>query len=380
MQLKVLREDELQNIVAVLVGTRPGVIKMSPIIRELKKRKVDFFVIHAGQHYSYNMDKVFFEQLRLSEPDFLLSTVKNYRLHGEQTAEMLKGIEKILIKMKPKILLVCGDANFNLAGAIAARKLGIKVGHVESGLRSDDWRMPEEHNRVMIDHISEYLFTPTLQAKQNLIEDNVKGKIFVFGNTIVDAVYRNIQLAKSESDILNRLNLRHKNYFLLTVHREENVDNKKILTNIIDGLCKICKIYKDYHIVFPFHPRTKDRIEKFGLRDKITIENLKIIDPVGYLDFLALLCNARLVLTDSGGVQEEACILKTPCVTLRENTERPETVQVGANVVAGNNPERVFDGVKKMIKTKGNWYNPFGDGKTAEKIIDVILKEILKCN
>ena len=380
MQLKVLREDELQNIVAVLVGTRPGVIKMSPIIRELKKRKVNFFVIHAGQHYSYNMDKVFFKQLRLSDPNFFLSTVKNYKLHGEQTAEMLKGIEKILVKMKPKILLVCGDANFNLAGALAARKLGIMVGHVESGLRSNDWRMPEEHNRVMIDHISEYLFAPTPQAKQNLIEDKVKGKIFIFGNTIVDAVYQNIQLTKSGSDILSRRNLRPKNYFLLTVHREENVDNKKTLTNIIDGLRKICKIYKDYQIVFPIHPRTKDRIEKFGLRDKLTIENLKIIDPVGYLDFLALLYNAKLVLTDSGGVQEEACILKTPCVTLRENTERPETVQVKANVIVGNDPEKIFEGVKKMIKIKCNWYNPFGDGKTAEKIIDVILKEIIKCN
>jgi len=375
--LKILSESELDNIIAVLVGTRPGIIKMSPIIRELKERKSKFVVIHAGQHYSHNMDKLFFEELKLPEPDFLLSTVKNYRFHGEQTAEMLKGIEKILLKVKPKILLVCGDANFNLAGALAARKLGIKVGHVESGLRSNDWRMPEEHNRVMIDHISDYLFAPTEQAKKNLIADNVKGKIFVFGNTIVDAVYQNIKLARSKSNIIRRLNLKPKKYFLLTLHREENVDNKKILKEIINGIKKISKVFSDYDIIFPIHPRTKNRLEMFNLKDDLNLNNLIIIEPIGYFDFLILLYNAKLVLTDSGGVQEEACILKTSCLTLRENTERPETVRVGANIIVGSDCNKILKDAKKMLKCEPNWKNPFGKGDTSKKIVDLILEEML---
>ncbi|ONI47688.1 UDP-N-acetylglucosamine 2-epimerase, partial [Candidatus Epulonipiscioides saccharophilum] len=241
-------------------------------------------------------------------------------------------------------------------------------------------RMPEEHNRIMIDHISEYLFAPTLQAKQNLIDDNVKGKIFVFGNTIVDAVHQNIEIARSESDILNQLKIQPKKYFILTAHREENVDKKETLINILDGLREIGEGYTEYQIIFPIHPRTKDRLEIFGLNKYVNDQNIKIIEPTGYLDFLLLLDNAKLVLTDSGGVQEEACILQVPCLTLRDNTERPETVQVGANIVVGTESKEILRGVNKMIRIKGKWENPFGEGRTAKRVINVIIKDVLNFN
>jgi UDP-N-acetylglucosamine 2-epimerase (non-hydrolysing) len=348
---------------------------MGPIIKELKRLEIDHFVIHAGQHYSFNMDKIFFEDLFLSSPNFRLKTVKNYKLHGEQTAEMLMGIERILLREKPKVILVCGDANFNLAGALAARKLHIKVGHVESGLRSNDWRMPEEHNRVMIDHISDYLFAPTEKAKENLIRDNVKGQIFRFGNTIVDSVLQNYENASVNSKILDNLNLVHDGYFLITLHREENVDFRKILNEIVEGLINVSKQYPNFKLVFPIHPRTADRLRLFDLGDNIEENGIKLVKPVGYLDFLILIKNARLVLTDSGGIQEESCILHTPCVTIRESTERPETVEVGSNIVVGTSSEGILLGVKTMMKKKRIWENPFGEGTTSKKIVKTILQE-----
>jgi UDP-N-acetylglucosamine 2-epimerase (non-hydrolysing) len=374
--LKVLSQQELENKIAVLVGTRPGIIKMSPIIKNLKEQKVNFFVIHAGQHYSYNMDKIFFDDLNIEQPKYLIDTVKNYHLHGEQTAEMLKNIEKILIEEKPKMLLVCGDANFNLAGALAARKLGIKVAHIESGLRSNDWRMPEEHNRIIIDHISELLFAPTKIAKLNLINDNVKGKIFVFGNTIVDSVYNNIKIAEINSNIMNILSLKKNKFFLITIHREENVDNIENLKSIVISINNICEKYNGYKLIFPIHPRTKDRIKRYINEIYLNKPNLMIIDPVGYLDFLCLIKNARLIITDSGGIQEEACILKTPCVTLRNNTERPESLEVKANILAGVNTKKVLFSVEKMLKFKRKWKNPFGKRNISKKMVNVILKNL----
>ncbi|RLC79911.1 MAG: UDP-N-acetylglucosamine 2-epimerase (non-hydrolyzing) [Chloroflexi bacterium] len=362
--------------ICVVVGTRPGIIKMSPIIRELERREMNFFVIHAGQHYSYKLDRKIFEDIGLREPKYKLETVKNYNLHGAQTAEMLKGIEEILINERPGVVLVCGDANFNLAGALAARKLGLKVGHVEAGLRSDDWRMPEEHNRVMIDHISDYLFAPTEEAKQNAIRDNVKGEIFVVGNTIVDAVYQNIEIAKRKSKILDQLGVQRKNYILLTLHREENVDFLDIIKSIILGLKLIAKKYQ-VPIIYPIHPRTKKNLYIFNLHKEISdVKGLQLIDPLGYLDFLRLLADAKLVLTDSGGVQEESCILKVPCITLRENTERPETVKVGSNKVVGTRAKSIIEGVDEMINKPREWNNPFGDGTAARRIVDIILKRI----
>jgi len=366
---KVIKKDSLSSSIAVVVGTRPGIIKFSPVIRALEEQKVDYKLAHTGQHYSYNMDKEFFEDLMLPAPDYTNNNVKEAKLHGEQTAEMLKGLEEAFLDSKPGIVIVGGDANTNLAGALAARKLGIEVAHMEAGLRSDDWRMPEEHNRVMIDHISEYLFPPTENTKQNLIKDNVKGEITVTGNTIVDAVKQNLKIARKKSSIFNNFSLNHNKYFVFTAHREENVDNKSTLEQILDGIDIISTEYNS-PIIFPIHPRTEEKIKKFNLQKKAdSIKNLQIIEPLGYLDFLLLLSEARLALTDSGGIQEEACVLEIPCVTLRTNTERPETVEVGANVVAGTRPTSVIDSVKEMLIRNKNWKNPFGDGSAGERIV-----------
>lgn len=369
-ELKVLEKRELQDKIGLFVGTRPGIIKFAPLMRELEKRGRDFFVIHTGQHYSYDMDQVFFDELELPEPKYKFLNVARSRFHGSQTARMLSSSERALLKEKPKVVLVCGDANTNLAGALAARKLHINVGHVESGLRSNDWRMPEEHNRVMIDHISDLLFAPTEEARDNLIADNVKGKIFVTGNTIVDAVKQNLTLAEAKSKAMEKFGLQPKDYFLLTLHREESVDFRENLESILKGLDLIAEHF-DRQIVFPAHPRTVRRLEYFKFGPLMTNNNLRPIEPLGYLDFLMLLKNAKLVLTDSGGIQEESCLLKVPCVTLRESTERPETVQVGGNYVAGVSPHRILKGAETVLNAKHGWTNPFGEN-ASKKIIDIV--------
>lgn len=375
-QLKILRPEELRDEICIIVGTRPGVIKFSPIIRELQERNKPFFIIHTGQHYSYNMDKVFFDQLNLPQPKHRVPNANLAQYHGEQTAKMLEGIEEALLKEKPKLVLVGGDANTNLAGALAARKLHIRVGHIEAGLRSGDWRMPEEHNRVIIDKISDFLFAPTEVAKKNLIEDNVKGRIFITGNTIVDAVKQNVMIARSKSKIRKKLGLEDENYFLLTLHREENIDFKENLTNILKGVEMVNETF-EFEIIFSIHPRTEKRIRHFKLNPFVNgIKKLRIVNPTGYLDFLALLECSSLVLTDSGGIQEESCILKIPCVTLRENTERPETIQVGSNRLAGTDPKNILDEVKTMIGVERNWKNPFGMD-VSRKIVEIIERELM---
>lgn len=376
MKAKILQKDQLIQAVAIVVGTRPGIIKFSPVIRALDKSGLNYFIVHTGQHYSYNMDKIFFDDLALPEPKFRVDVTKRAKLHGAQTAEMLKGLEKVFIHERPRLVVVGGDANTNLAAALAARKLGLDVAHMEAGLRCDDWRMPEEHNRVMIDHISDYLFAPTEQSKENLIQDNVKGKIFVVGNTIVDAVFQNIRIAQEKSNVISTLGLEGE-YIVFTAHREENVDHRNILANILDAIAQI-SFDRKVPIIFPMHPRSRKRIKEFNLEDKLKrISRLKIIAPLGYLDFLLLLSRAQLVLTDSGGIQEECCILKIPCVTLRENTDRPETVQVGSNIIGGTQAETILAGAAKMAKVNRNWPNPFGDGKTGERITSLIQKIIM---
>lgn len=366
-------ENPVPNKTCVIVGTRPGIIKMSPLIDQLDKRDVEYFVIHAGQHYSDNLSDRMFKDLRLPTPEYHLEEVEEAYYHGEQTAAMLTGIERALLEERPQNVLVCGDANFNLAGALAARKLRLDLGHVEAGLRSGDWRMPEEHNRVIIDHISDYLFVPTKTAERNAIEDNVQGEIAVVGNTIVDAVYRNRQIAAEGTDILERFGVVDGEYIVLTAHREENVDDVETLGEIVEIIEQIDE-RTVYDVIYPIHPRTVDRLEKFRLQERLSaIKSLTITDPMGYLEFLSLVERAAMIVTDSGGIQEEACILGVPCITIRENTERPETVEVGANVVAGTNPQTVLDMVADAEDNDGNWENPFGDGNAAERIIDVVL-------
>ena len=353
--------------ISIILGTRPEIIKMSPIIRHLREESQDFFILHTGQHYSYEMDRIFFQELGLPDADYNLKVGSGS--HGQQTGKMLTAIENVLLQEQPDAILVQGDTNTVLAGALAAAKLGIRVGHVEAGLRSFDRSMPEEVNRVVADHISDYLFAPTVIAQQNLIKEGLSDdKIFVCGNTVVDALFHNIEISESKLSVLNDLDLQKEGYFLVTAHRQENVDNEGRLNDIVDGLLDLHRQY-DIPIIFSAHPRTINRLAEFG----VTLpEGIRIIEPPGYLEFLQLEKNAKLVLTDSGGVQEETCILRVPCVTLRNNTERPETIEVGSNILVGTNPSKILNGVSMMLKQSRNWVNPFGDGKAAEKIVSAL--------
>lgn len=378
MKTKVLGRDEMQRKIAVVVGTRPGIVKFGPVIRELDARGADFFVIHTGQHYSENMDRQFFIDLKLREPSYHNPVVREFKTHGGQTAEMIKGVEQALIQERPRVVIVGGDANTNLAGALAARKLAqMTLVHMEAGLRSHDWLMPEEHNRVMIDHISDVLLAPTEAAVQNLKEDNVQGRVVVTGNTIVDAVLMNIEVARPRFAQFAERGIKPKEYFLLTAHREENVDSEATLRRLLNAVDKVAEKWK-LPIVFPLHPRTRVRLETFGLWSGISEHKLvSIVDPLSYLDFLAALSNAKLVLTDSGGIQEEACILGVPCVTLRENTERPETVAVGANIIAGTAAETVLPAIETALnRAEQGWKHPFGDGQASRRIVDILLEEV----
>lgn len=358
--------------VAIVLGTRPEIIKMSPIIRVLEKKSIDFFILHTGQHYSYNMDQVFFEQLKLPQPKYNLKVGSG--THAEETGKMMIGIEKVLLDEKPSVVLVEGDTNSVLAGSLAAVKVGLDVGHVEAGLRSFDRSMPEEINRIVADHISQILFAPTEKARGNLLYEGIKEeKIYVTGNTIVDAVYQNLELANESvgKNVLERLGIVEGNYFLATVHRQENVDNPKRFKGILEGL-KLVQDYFGMPIVYPLHPRSRKMMKEYGFDPG----KIVLTEPIDYLSFLTLESRAKLVFTDSGGVQEEACILKVPCVTLRDNTERPETIEVGSNTLAGAEPKRILEKTKLMIDNDRYWNNPFGDGRAGERIVSILEKRL----
>lgn len=350
--------------IGVILGTRPEIIKMSPIIRECEKRDLDYFTLHTGQHYSYEMDRIFFEELELPQPEYNLEVGSGS--HAQQTGRIMVGIEEVLEEEKPDVVLVQGDTNTVLAGALAASKMHIKVGHVEAGLRSFDRRMPEEINRVVADHISDYLFAPTKTARENLLAEGIpEEKISITGNTIVDSVYQNLEISKRKANPLRNLGLKEKGYFLATAHRAENVDDRARLKEILEGFSLISEEFS-LPVIFPVHPRTRKRIEEFGL----DLHGVKAIDPVGFLEFLQLEAGARLALTDSGGVQEETCILGVPCVTLRENTERPETLEVGSNLLAGVDAMTILEKTGFMMSAENGWMNPFGDGRSGIYVVD----------
>jgi UDP-N-acetylglucosamine 2-epimerase (non-hydrolysing) len=356
--------------ICIIIGTRPEIIKMSPLIRACEKKKLDYFILHTGQHYSYGMDKKFFEELELKKPRYNLNVGgQEYR---KQVGMMIREIMAVLEKEKPDIVFVQGDTNSVLAGALAANKLKIAVGHHEAGLRSHDLTMLEETNRIITDHISDFLFAPTKAALKNLKDEGLNdNKVFLTGNTVVDAVEQNLKIAESKVDILGELGLKKKGYIVVTAHRAENVDIEKRLRGILDGLMLVQQ-HSKVPVIFPAHPRTASNIKRFGLKAP---EGVRLIEPLGYLEFLQLEANAKLIITDSGGLQEEACILKVPCVTVRDNTERPETVDAGINILAGTEPKRILESARHMLKVGKDWSNPFGDGRAGEKIIDIWLKE-----
>jgi len=347
---------------ASIIGARPNFIKAALVSREIRKRFKEV-LIHTGQHYDYEMDKIFFQELNIPEPDYHLGVGSGS--HGYQTGEMLKRIEEVLIKEKPDIVLVYGDTNSTLAGALAAVKLHIKVGHIEAGLRSFDKRMPEEINRVLTDHCSDMLFCPTQTAMNNLRNEGIINGVYLTGDVMVDTLRENIVIAERNSKILDKLGLKPMSYYLATVHRAENTDDFNRLRNIVDAF------YEIENLVFPCHPRTEKCLKKFGLWDELS--TVKIIKPIGYFDMLVLEKNANKILTDSGGVQKEAYILKTPCITLRENTEWVETVEDGWNVLVGTDREKI---IKKAndFEPKGEQRNVFGDGKASKRIIEIIIE------
>jgi UDP-N-acetylglucosamine 2-epimerase (non-hydrolysing) len=353
----------------VVFGTRPEIIKMSPIVNCALSRGIETVMFHSAQHYSENMDKIFLSGLNLPVHKIIFSKYK-----GSELSRIIMESSNVIREINPGIVLVQGDTNTALATSLAARKLHKFVGHVEAGLRSNDWRMPEEHNRVIIDHISELLFAPTEETAENLRRDNVQGKIVVTGNTIVDMVLEGRKIAEGKSSILKTLEAIPSDYFLVTLHREENVDDPRIMKALTESIKAVAGRFQK-KIIFPMHPRTRKRIREFEMEEDLkATPGLRIIDPIGYLDLLRLLEKSALVLTDSGGLQEESCSLKVPCVTLRNNTERPETVEVGANMIAGTSPESVSAAVEKMLSAPHAWPNPLGDGRASERIIDEVQK------
>lgn len=370
---KFLTPEDLRKEVCVVVGTRPGIIMLAPVIHMLRKKNVPSFVIHTGQHYTPSMDSELFEDLNLPQPDYHLDGVSDKKTHGGQTAVMIEGCEKILFERPPRLVLVNGDANTNLAAALAARKLRIGVGHIEAGERSFDWRMPEEHNRRMIDHISDLLFTTNEQGKKHLIQEGVQGKIFVTGNTIADASINHAVLAKQRSSILNDFNLLPNQYIIMTSHREENVDDFNKLKNIIDG-ASFASEKLNIPVLFLAHPRTQKRIDEFNLRMHVNnAHGIIIKEALRYLDFMHLLINARIVLTDSGGVQQEAYIHQRPCVTLRDNTEWSGTLVNGANRLSDtDDPTKIIQSIFEASDIrKIEWPLLFGDGNASTRIVDV---------
>lgn len=367
---------------AIVLGTRPEIIKMAPIIKELEQRGLDYVIVHSGQHYSPNMDSDIFEDLNLLKPHYNLKVGSNSR--KKQIREIKRHLEKVLEDEKPDIVLVEGDTNTVVAGAYAASNMGIKVGHVEAGLRSHDRRMPEEINRILTDRISDYLFAPTSQSKENLLKEGIEeNKIYVTGNTIVDATLQHLEISNHNShnakSLIKRLDT--SDYIFLTLHRQSNVDSKKQLKMILEEIAKIPKEY-GLEIIFPMHPRTKKMISKYDLGRYVeSSKGILATEAVGYLDCLQLESKAKLIMTDSGGLQEESCILGVPCITLRENTERPETLEVGSNTLIGKEYYKLLDYVGKSLKAGNDWKNPYGDGKTAAKIVEIIQNNLglMKC-
>lgn len=345
---------------------------MAPVLHALEKRASDRTLIHSRQHYSPSLDSVFFQELRLPQPDYSLEIGMEQGGHSRQIGGILIRIEPVLEEERPDVVLVQGDTNTVAAAALAASKLGIPVGHVEAGLRSYDRTMPEETNRIVTDHLSDFLFAVTPLQREILLKEGIaREKIHVVGNTVTDALMRHLHLAR-RSLILDNLKLDPGGYFLFTAHRSANVDYRTPLEEVAALLSALQKEF-GLPILWPIHPRALKCLKQFGIH---LPPGVIVCDPLGYLDFVRLEAEAKLIVTDSGGVQEEACILGVPCITIRENTERPETIEVGANVLVGRDPQKLIQAAERFCSTPREWQNPFGDGTTAEKILDIVNRRL----
>ena len=359
---------------AAIVGARPQFIKAVPVSKALQKAGHTEIMIHTGQHYDYGMSKVFFEELGISEPDINLGVGSGP--HGWQTGHMLIHIEEVLLAKEPDWVLVYGDTNSTLAGALAACKLRLPLAHVEAGLRSFNREMPEEHNRVLTDHCSDLLFCPTKTAVHNLAQEGITKGLHLVGDTMYDAVLQFTEIALERSTILQDLKIEPKGYLLATIHRPYNVDHSGDLKEILTAFLEIGK-----PIVFPVHPRTREKIESLDvmLNKTLSTSNVKMIEPVGYLDMLMLEQNARLILTDSGGMQKEAYFFGVPCVTLRPETEWVETVDAGWNVLVGSNRSLIVQKALS-IEPPSAKRGMFGDGHAGAEILKALEGTMLQRN
>ena len=357
-----------------IVGARPNFMKIAPIVREMKRHEKEFqpLIVHTGQHYDAAMSDSFFTDLDIPPPDFYLEV--GSASHAVQTARIMTAFEPVVLQEKPDWVLVVGDVNSTIACALVCSKLAIKVAHVEAGLRSRDRTMPEEINRILTDAISDLLLTTSQDADENLKAEGVtEDKIKFVGNVMIDSLFYSLKLAEN-STVREDLNLTGKDYAVLTLHRPSNVDEKEVFSGLLDALCEIGE---KIPIIFPAHPRTKANIEKFGFAEKIERSQIKFIEPLGYLDFMRLYSGARIVLTDSGGLQEETTALSIPCLTLRENTERPITISHGTNILVGTNPQKIkqaaFEVLSREVSTVKK-IPPLWDGRAAERICDSLLE------
>jgi len=353
--------------IVVVVGTRPQIIKTAPIIQEALKQELEIVIIHTGQHYDYRLSQIFFEEFELPESAVNLGVGSGS--HAYQTGEIMLRLEKYLLRNAYSLVLIPGDTNSALAGALTGVKIGIPVAHIEAGARCYDMKMAEEINRRLIDHCSKLLFAPTPNCKKNLERESVIGETYLTGDTMYD-VFLKFKDRADSSDILERLELSDKEYGLLTLHRAENVDDPIRLGSVLKGIQEA-----KTEIIFPIHPRTANRLRESNI--PLNQSKIKPIEPVGYIDMLKLLKHAKLVLTDSGGLQKEAFWSQTPCVTLRESTEWVETVEAGVNQIAGADPDKIakamrnveekYESIKKRFTP-----NPFGDGYAARRIVKAI--------
>lgn len=322
-----------------IIGARPQFIKCAPFSRAIRKEHEEILV-HIGQHYDPKMSDIFFKELNIPEPDYNLGVGSG--THGEQTGEMLIEIEKLLLKERPDLVLVYGDTNSTLAGALAASKLNIKIAHVEAGLRSSDRTMPEEVNRVLTDHMSDLLFCPTESAVVNLKNEGIMKGVYNVGDVMMDALWYNRQIAEEKSTILQDLDLTPKKFLVATVHRASNTDSVENISSIVNAFCSV-----DETIIFPMHPRTEKHLKQYELWDQLC-QRIKVIPPVGYLDMLKLMAHSKKILTDSGGVQKEAYMLGVPCITMRDNTEWIETIDEGWNMLVGSDYTKIVQMIKEF--------------------------------
>jgi len=354
--------------IVTVVGARPQFIKCASVSRELRKAHVEV-LIHTGQHYDHGMSDVFFDELEIPRPDYNLQIGSGSQ--GHQTGSMLAAIEDVLVKEEPELVIVYGDTNSTLAGSLAAAKLHIPVAHIEAGLRSFDRTMPEEVNRVITDHISDLLFCPTDTAVRNLAAEGITMGVHQVGDVMADALIYNQRIAEERSRILDTLGVAAGRYLVATIHRQSNTDVRENLERIVDAFCAL-----DEPLVFPAHPRTVKFLQNYSLLDRLTSTGHIILTmPLSYLDMLNLLAHARLVLTDSGGVQKEAYLLRVPCVTLRESTEWVETVEDGWNLLVGTEPAAISQAVRQFVP-RDEQQSLFGAGDASRKIREILDYEV----